>query len=56
MKETPKESERTERERLAKLAERDREPSPNPRYKGMTPGDAARAIMRPQRPDDRDSL
>ena len=29
MKETLKESERTERERLAKLAERDREPSPN---------------------------
>jgi len=40
----------SEKKRLAKLAERDREPSPNPRYKGMTPGDAARAIMRPRQP------
>ena len=45
----PKKIDRIEAERLANLAKRDKEPSPNPRYKGMTPGDAAQAIMRPQR-------
>lgn len=43
----------TEEERLAKLRERDNTPSPNPRYKGMTPGQAARAMMRPWRPLER---
>ena len=33
----------TEEERLAKLREWDNTPSPNPRYQGMTPGQAARA-------------
>ena len=46
---TPSARRLTEEERLAKLAELDRQPSPNPRYKGMTPGDAARAMMRPRR-------
>ena len=39
----------TEEERLAKLRKLDNTPSPNPLYKGLTPGDAARAIMRPLR-------
>ena len=49
MTKATKEAKQAERERLDKLAERDRELSPNPRYKGMTPGDAARAILRPRR-------
>ena len=40
----------TEEERLAKLRKLDNTPSPNPEYRGLTPGDAARAIMRPRRP------
>ena len=40
----------TEEERLAKLRKLDNTPSPNPLYKGLTPGDAARAILRPRRP------
>ena len=39
MSETPEETDRAE-------AERDREPSPNPRYEGMTLADTARAIRR----------
>lgn len=39
----------TEEERLAKLREWDNKPSPNPRYKGLTPGQAARAMMRPRK-------
>ena len=37
----------TEEERLAKLRKLDNTPSPNPAYKGLTPGDAARALMQP---------
>ena len=40
----------TEEERLAKLRKLDNTPSPNPEYRGLTPGDGARAIMRPRRP------
>lgn len=41
----------TEEGRLAKLREWDNTPpSPNPRYKGLTPGQAARAMMRPRKP------
>jgi hypothetical protein len=40
----------TEEERLAKLREWDNTPSPNPRYKGLTPAQAARAMMRPRKP------
>ena len=43
----------TEEERLAKLREWDNTPSPNPRYKGMTPGQAARAMMRPRKSTSR---
>lgn len=46
---TPPPTSRAEKERLARMAELDRQPSPNPRYRGMTPGDAARAMMRPRR-------
>jgi len=44
-----KDVEQAEQQRPATLADGDRQPSPNPRYKGMTPGDAARAILRPRR-------
>ena len=40
----------TEEERLVLLRKLDSTPSPNPRYKGMTPGQAARALMRPRKP------
>ena len=40
----------TEEERLALLRKWDNTPSPNPRYKGMTPGQAARAMTRPRKP------
>ena len=40
----------TAEERLPKLREWDKTPSPNPRYKGMTPRQAARPMMRPRKP------
>ena len=46
MKKTADET--SEKKRLVKLAERDRQPSPNPRYEG--PASAARAITRPRQP------
>ena len=36
----------TKEERLAKLRRWDKMPSPNPHYKGATPGDLARALFR----------
>lgn len=39
----------TEEERLALLRKLDNTPSVNPRYRGMTPGQAARAMMRPRK-------
>ena len=36
----------TEEERLATLLRWDNTPSPNPRYKGATPGDLAHALFR----------
>ncbi len=40
----------TEEERKALLRKWDNTPSPNPRYQGLTPGDAARAMTRPRKP------
>ena len=45
---SPSATTRTEKEHLAKLSDLDLQPSPNPRYRGMTRGDAARAMMRPR--------
>ena len=36
----------TEKERLAKLRKWENAPSPNPRYKGASPADMARALFR----------
>ena len=38
-----------EKERLAKLRKWENAPSPNPRYKGATPADIARALFRKKR-------
>ena len=49
MRKTTDKPKLTEEERLAKIREWDNKPSPNPRYKGLTPGQAARAMMRPRK-------
>ena len=38
-----------EKERLERLAEWDKTPSPNSRYKGLTPGEAARSLLQPKK-------
>ena len=38
----------TEAERLAMIRKWESTPSPNREYRGATPGDAARALMRPR--------
>lgn len=47
MTEIPKPESETEAKRLAKLREMDQRVSSNPKYAGMTPADAARAMLRP---------
>ncbi len=46
----------SEAERLDKLREQESLPAVNPRYAGMTPGEAARALLRPKNPEAREAL
>ena len=46
----------SEAERKAKLDDLDSRPAENPRYEGMTPGDVARALLRPRSPKARETL
>ena len=50
MEKVTNETDRAKVERLANLAKRDQEPSPNPRYRGMTVREVARALLRPTKP------
>ena len=39
----------SEQERLERLAELDATPSENPKYKGLTPGEAVKVLLQPKR-------